>query len=210
MTVFGKHVHNPWKDFPAADYENHMRHPNVQQLQTLNRIVREQSSSYASARVLYIGICTGNGLEHLPGNIVGLDINPDFLKICAERHPDMRDRLEVVQIDLNKDLWEGGKVDLIIANLALEYIDVGRFLEQCRLASHATTVTSVVFQENRGIGCVSSSDVESVKVFKGFHREIEEQDLAERFRCAGLKILNRRAYELPNGKIFVRLDARFE
>lgn len=206
---FSTGEHNPWQDFPADDYEAHMRHPNVQQLQMLNAIVREQASDYPCDRALYVGICTGNGLEHFPRGVVGLDINPEFLKLCAERHPRMRGRLELVRIDLNQELWRGGKVGLIVANLALEYIDAGRFIEQCRLAGDASTVISVVFQENRGVGRVSSSDVESVKVFNGFHREIEENELIEHFRSEGLQIVNRRAYELPNGKVFVRLDARF-
>ena len=68
---------NPWKKIGLSDYENHMSLESVQQLQALNRIMKEQFSNYELLRkktdiheelhgnVMILGVAGGNGLEHI-------------------------------------------------------------------------------------------------------------------------------------------------
>lgn len=58
-------TNNPWNNVALADYEGHMSQSNVMQLQTLDRIMREQFLSYPVRSVAIMGIAGGNGLGNL-------------------------------------------------------------------------------------------------------------------------------------------------
>ena len=47
-------MNNPWKDINLDDYEQHMSSENVQQLQTLNKLMKEQLSSYKVKSVMIL------------------------------------------------------------------------------------------------------------------------------------------------------------
>ena len=84
---------NPWLDLAHEDYEGHMGHVDVRQLETLSRVFGEQLSLVADREkpaVAVLGIAGGNGLEHVVagryGTVVGLDINGEYLEICHARY----------------------------------------------------------------------------------------------------------------------------
>lgn len=56
---------NPWLHVDLDDYENHMRLDTVQQLQTLNRIMKDQLKGRKVDRIMICGIAGGNGLSML-------------------------------------------------------------------------------------------------------------------------------------------------
>lgn len=56
---------NPWKSVLLSTYEAHMALSNVQQLQTLNEITREQLHQYPVNSIAILGVAGGNGLEHI-------------------------------------------------------------------------------------------------------------------------------------------------
>ena len=55
---------NPWEEISLEDYENHMSLDSVNQLQTMNAIMKEQFSAYAADTAMILGVAGGNGLEH--------------------------------------------------------------------------------------------------------------------------------------------------
>ena len=101
---------NPWYHISPADYENHMADPAVRQLQLLNRVFREQYRDYPPGSLVYLGICTGNGLEHIDSEVTdtvwGLDVNEEFLALCADRYGTRINDLRLVKVDINHTLFE--------------------------------------------------------------------------------------------------------
>lgn len=76
----------------------------VMQLQTLSEMMREQFALCEADSVMVLGIAGGNGLEHAERcafeRIYGVDINPDYLKRCAERYPRLDGVLQRICADL--------------------------------------------------------------------------------------------------------------
>ena len=74
---------NPWKEIPLGDYENHMSLESVNQLQTLNSIMKGQLSDYDVSVAMILGVAGGNGLEHVDTGkytaVYGVDINEGYL-----------------------------------------------------------------------------------------------------------------------------------
>lgn len=204
-----KSLPNPWPGIGAQDYETHMAHPALRQLQTLSEMVRDQIADHPARSILYLGVSTGNGLEHVPtttGRIHGIDCNPEFLEVCRKRHATRLPGLELHCLDLNADCLQGIKVELILANLILEFVDTDAFLRQVQAAMQETTVLSVIFQERRGVGMVSDSGVAAVKVLSGFHREIQRETLIVDLASIGCHPIFESSTVLTDGKVFVRMD----
>ena len=56
---------NPWEEISLADYESHMKLDSVQQLQTMNAIMRGQFAELPTKTAMVLGVAGGNGLEHV-------------------------------------------------------------------------------------------------------------------------------------------------
>jgi len=203
---------NPWYNISPGDYESHMSHPAVHQLQLLNTIFREQYTDYPPKNLVYLGICTGNGLEHvdpeLTDTVWGIDVNEGFLALCADRYGPAMKNLRLQKVDINHTLFETGDVDLIIANLVLEYIDTDRFFRQIDKIAGAATVISLVFQDNKSVPAVSPSGTTALQVLSGFHRDLDLPGLETAMAAGGFQIIRTKTYSLPAGKDFVRVDFR--
>ena len=81
---------NPWEEISLSDYENHMSLESVNQLQTMNSIMKKQFSDYPVKTAMVLGIAGGNGLEHVSSDkfekVYGIDINEGYLKTVEERY----------------------------------------------------------------------------------------------------------------------------
>ncbi len=91
---------NPWEEIPLSDYENHMKLDSVQQLQTMNRMMKRQFTLCGNGSAMVLGIAGGNGLEHVIqsnlSRIYGVDINSDYLEHCKQRYPQLDGKLECI------------------------------------------------------------------------------------------------------------------
>lgn len=211
---------NPWTEIGLRDYELHMGHPQVRQLQTLSAITKEQlclvpAENRPSARAAILGIAGGNGLEHAQAaafrQILGLDINPSFLRSCRESLPHLRHNLTLEAIDLIHEtpraaaLLEG--MDLLTANLLIEHIRLSCFLEILGAIKGKPNLVSCVIQLCETAGAVSASGYEAAFASLG---PMMEEPAAEAFRGGLLQIGYRntldRLYPLPDGKQLNRLD----
>ena len=66
MHGFGKReMNNPWEEIKLDDYEKHMSLDSVKQLQTMNKMMKEQFDAYQVNTAMIFGIAGGNGLEHV-------------------------------------------------------------------------------------------------------------------------------------------------
>lgn len=119
---------NPWKSIDLIYYEHHMKQDTVKQLQALNLIMQNQIYKYNVKVLCILGVAGGNGLEHIQPDkidkVYGIDINCDYIRECEIRYGFLNNTLELINADLldieNTILPE---VDLIIANLLIEYIE---------------------------------------------------------------------------------------
>ena len=95
---------NPWLRIPASDYEAHMALPEVAQAQVLSNLMASALIEYTPMSLAVIGCSTGNGFEHIntarTRRVVGIDINPGYLKILETRFSDRIPRLELIHADI--------------------------------------------------------------------------------------------------------------
>lgn len=205
-----KDLTNPWPEISSADYELHMSHASVMQLQTLSAMVQEQYQNYLPKKLAYLGIGPGNGLEHMHPKITetiyGLDINQEFLSVCEQRFASKFKDLILVPIDLNVGYYTEDRVNLIIANLVLEFVDYERFAVQLDLLAFSGTVASIIFQVKNSAGVVSNSGVTALQVLSGFSQEVSEEALERCMTKKLFSIVKRQELMLLDGKVFVRVD----
>ena len=98
------------------------------------------------------------------------------------------------------------KVDLIVCNLILEFVDVERFFEQVRLASHDDTVVSLIFQKKNAVQVVSNSGVVAIQKLKDFNQEVKEADIEARIAEHGYQVRSKLKTTLIDGKELIRID----
>jgi hypothetical protein len=207
-------VKNPWENVSLQVYELHMQLETVQQLQTLNAIMKEQLSQYPICSLAVLGVAGGNGLEYVDPErivkVVGVDINAEYLQACKSRFPDLCDILTLKKADLSyPDCGPIPAVDLVIANLFIEYIGVDCFARQVKRC--LPRYVSCVIQKNPSVEFVSVSPyADSFCEISQLHRDIEHDELITAMADIGYALLLLREYRLPNQKKFIRLDFQSE
>ena len=200
---------NPWEEISLSDYENHMKLDSVQQLQTMNRMMKRQFALCGNGSAMVLGIAGGNGLEHvLQSNlsrIYGVDINSDYLEQCTKRYPQLNGKLECICADLTLPNAILPHADLLIANLLVEYIGYECF---CRTVSKVQPKhVSCIIQVNVDDGFVSDSPY--LHVFDGLervHHQMQEDELTRSMKAIGYCLSDMTEEFLPNGKKLVELD----
>jgi SAM-dependent methyltransferase len=117
---------NPWTVVPAADYERHMGPEGLDQLAPLSAIFQEVYLAAQPDRVLVLGCATGNGLEHVnpavTQNVVGVDVNLQYLGIARQRFMHLGPKLELFCAEAEKFRAPAGSFDLVHAALVFEYL----------------------------------------------------------------------------------------
>ena len=200
---------NPWEKLPIDTYENHMSLSQVAQLQTLNRIMKSQWAAHPNASsVAVLGIAGGNGLEHCGESVrkvYGIDINQSYLERCAQRfEPILGGRLRLLQMDVMQPEAELPQVDLLIADLVIEYVGVENF---CAKAAQARIgYISCVIQSSSQNFVSESPYQDQFREISELHRDVDEQTLTYALLKRGYVLVCREAVALPNGKRFIRLD----
>ena len=98
----------------------------VQQLQAMNQMMKGQLNQYEVQSAMILGIAGGNGLEHVDteklNKVYGVDINQEYLTITKKRYENLSDTLDCLCIDLVSEAEKLPQVDMLIANLLIEYI----------------------------------------------------------------------------------------
>lgn len=202
---------NPWEEVDLNEYEKHMSLDSVFQLQTMNRMMKEQFFAYPVKSVMILGIAGGNGLEHINkqifNRVYGVDINENYLKVCHERYPNLQDLLETIHADLSKDTSELPYADLLVANLFIEYIGYDCFQEAVKQVG--AQYVSCIIQVNTDVSFVSDSPY--IHIFDRLdevHWQIDENALINAMGEIGYKKEMHEERRLPNGKKLVRIDFR--
>lgn len=200
---------NPWKDINLSDYENHMALDSVQQLQAMNQMMKGQLNQYDILSTMILGIAGGNGLEHVNTDklykVYGVDINEKYLAMTEKRYEALGDILECLCVDLISEAEKLPKVDMLIANLLIEYIGYECFQKVVKVTN--PQYVSCIIQINVDSGFVSDSPY--LHVFDGLesvHHQMVEQELQNSMDAIDYQLIQTLEYPLPNGKKLVQLD----
>ena len=117
-------MENPWSQIPLSDYEHHMELSPIQQLQTLNAIMKRQFGQTPIQSAMVLGVAGGNGLEHADpkqiSRVYGVDLNQSYLDACAQRYPNLKSVLTCICADLTEPDITLPHADLVIADLPVE------------------------------------------------------------------------------------------
>ena len=200
---------NPWKDINLSDYESHMALDSVQQLQTMNRMMKAQLNQYDIQSAMILGVAGGNGLEHVDtkklNKVYGVDINKEYLITTEKRYENLSDILECICVDLNSEAEKLPQVDMLIANLLIEYIGYECFQKVVKVTK--PQYASCIIQINMDDSFVSDSPY--LHVFDGLehvHHQMTEQELKNCMNVIDYRLIQMLEYQLPNGKKLVQLD----
>ena len=200
---------NPWEDIDLNSYENHMSLGSVFQLQTMNKMMKDQFYAYPVQSIMILGVAGGNGLEHIDkrvfNKVYGVDINRNYLAACINRYPELHGVFEAVHTDLTQEIDEVPYADLIVANLFIEYIGYECFKNVVRRIS--PQYVSCIIQINVDAAFVSDSPY--LHVFDRLdeiHHQMEETALMNTMAQIGYRKIVQMDEDLPNKKKLVRID----
>ena len=202
--------YNPWELISLDDYEKHMSLESVQQLQKMNSIMSEQFDAYPVKTAMVLGVAGGNGLEHVKAEkyrtVYGVDINNDYLRAASERYKNAGDVLQFIRADLTCNSVVLPKVELVIANLLIEYIGYSNFMNVVRQIDpqYVSCVIQINTDEGRWV-----SDSPYIHAFDGLdsvHCQMEEKTLSENMTRLEYCRIFKESVLLPNGKAMLRLD----
>ncbi|MEC5321515.1 class I SAM-dependent methyltransferase [Brenneria populi subsp. brevivirga] len=186
-----------------------MQLPDVGQLQALNNIMRHQFNDFPVKTLCILGVAGGNGLEHIDRaaieKVYGVDINQDYLKSCRQRYGHMSDTLSLLNLDLTRPDAQIPTVELIVANLLIEYIGLDAF--SAKLQDHPAKYVSCVIQKNNGDSFVSTSPYQDAFVdISQVHHEIGEEATVAAMQASGFSLIAKGITTLPNQKRLITLD----
>jgi hypothetical protein len=200
---------NPCEKIALSDYEEHMKSSEVYQLQILNATMKKQFDAYPIKTIAILGVAGGNGLEHIDTNkiekVYAIDINKNYLKSCKERYESLHGHIELLWQDLSDNSAVIPSVDLIVADLFIEYVGVETFINH--LLKSQPAFVSCVIQKSNDIKFVSSSAYEKAFAeIAAIHRDIDKDDLIKKMESINMKNIYCEEILLPNKKVFFRLD----
>ena len=201
---------NPWNEIKLDDYENHMSLDSVNQLQTMNAMMKEQFEAYPVETSMVLGVAGGNGLEHVSKDkyktVYGVDINEEYLCEVDKRYPQLQGVLKCLKIDLINEADKLPEAQLVIANLLIEYIGYPAF--QKAVQKIDPEYVSCVIQINTDTAqWVSDSPyIHAFDKLDEVHHQMEEEALENAMKEIGYSRIHQSSEMLPNGKALVRMD----
>ena len=204
---------NPWLDIPLSDYEGHMSLPHIGQAHMIATQLATLIRAHAPKSVAVVGCAGGNGFEHLtaPGieRVVGIDINPDYIKQARERHAARIPGLELHVANIESPALLHEPVELIYAALVFEYVDVGAALRALHRNVLQGGLLAVLLQvPHDSLAQVSPSPYTSLQRLGPGMRLVSPDELAQRARQVGFMTLNEEELTSPAGKRFALLTLR--
>ena len=203
---------NPWEEISLSDYENHMSLESVNQLQTMNSIMKKQFSDYPVKTAMVLGIAGGNGLEHVSSDkfekVYGIDINEGYLKTVEERYKDLAGILECLCIDLITEPEKLPHAELVIANLLIEYIGYEAFQKAVQKIDPEYVSCVIQINTDEAQWVSDSPYLHAFDRLDEVHCQMEENALIAAMEKSDYRIILNESEPLPNGKALQRIDFR--
>ena len=203
-------MRNPWEEISLYDYENHMSLDSVNQLQTMNAIMKAQFDEFPTETAMILGIAGGNGLEHIRTEkyrtVYGIDINKAYLEKIRERYPMLKDVLRLMCLDLTREADRLPAAELAIANLLVEYIGYQAFAKAIRQIGPKYVSCVIQVNGDKENWVSESPYLHAFDRLDEIHHQMEENALELSLDEIGYNKILRSCESLPNGKALVRLD----
>jgi len=203
---------NPWLHIPAEDYENHMSSVNIGQLQALNAITNNKLEYLRPISLAILGCATGNGFEHVNNHVTklvyGIDVNQQYLNVARERYENKIDDFRLLQADLNTDEVDVKDIDLTIAALVFEYLDLSVTIPKIKKIMACDGTLIVILQHTLKSDFVSDTNIESMKSLSSISKNVSEFDFSAKAAKYGLIKIKRETYKLNQDKEFILLTFR--
>ena len=207
-------MNNPWEEISLSDYENHMSLESVNQLQTMNSIMKKQFSDYPVKTAMVLGIAGGNGLEHVSSDkfekVYGIDINEGYLKTVEERYKGLAGILECLSIDLITEPEKLPHAELVIANLLIEYIGYEAFQKAVQKIDPEYVSCVIQINTDEAQWVSDSPYLHAFDRLDEVHCQMEENALIAAMEKSDYRIILNESETLPNGKALQRIDFRKE
>ena len=195
---------NIWNSIPLEDYEQHMLHETVGQLQLLNDLTKKYFGAIKPNTVLILGVAGGNGLEHIDNTItskvIGIDINEKYLEKTAKRYKELLPELQLLNLDLSDNEDEITNADLIWSALILEYVNIEKCFKFISRNIKNNGHLIVTVQSNNGAKSVGRSGIESVKSVERIFRLVETDDILSVAQKFGFLKVSEEENFLPDKK----------
>jgi hypothetical protein len=196
---------NIWNTIPLEDYELHMQHETVGQLDLLSNLTKKYLRKLNPKIVLFLGIAGGNGLEHIDNEVTsqvfGIDINQNYLDETQKRFKDQIPNLYLLNIDISSKTTEKvAKANLIWAALILEYVEADTCFEFINHNIQENGYLVVTIQENNGVSSVSQTGIETIKSAGQLFKLVLEDNLVSTAYKFGFVKTDFEEHILPNKK----------
>jgi hypothetical protein len=121
---------------------------------------------------------------------------------------DFGDRLHLIETRIDRSV-RIERVDLLIANLIIEYVGIDEFVAFAAANAGSIGVLSCVIQRNDAEGFVSSTEyASSFDALASVSSDIDPETLTAAMSEGGFVALGRCEYPLPNDKTLIRQDFR--
>lgn len=208
-------VRNPWLDIPLCDYERHMASPEIAQARMLADQLALAVEENKPRSLALIGCAGGNGLETLIGGptqrIVGIDINPHYVEITRSRFSKYFSQLEVYADDIGNLRSKIVPVELIVAALILEYVDMASAINTMKNLCVPDGKLVILLQNPaEKIQPVSPSPCTNLEILAPFMRLKKAGDVVSSCQAAGFALLASHQIALESGKRFSILTFKLD
>jgi hypothetical protein len=199
-------MRSPWLDIPLADYEGHMALPGVGQADMLATQFAQLLATWTPASAAVIGCAGGNGFDRVRTEItkrlVGIDINPQYIRELAYRYAHRIPGLELYVRDIQLPLGAIEPVQLIYAALVMEYVEPAAALRNLAPLCGADTILATVLQLSADIAPIADSPFTRLQDLAPALRLVAPELLATSASAQGFALLTTRQIRVSSGKQF--------
>ena len=200
-------MHSAWLDIPLSDYEGHMALPGIGQAELLAAQFAQLLDRYSPASAAVIGCAGGNGFDRVrvavTKRLVGIDINPEYIRELAYRFAATIPGLELYVRDIREPIAGIEPVDLIYAALLLEYVPPVVALRNLAALCTAHGILAVVLQlPCAGLPLISESPFPRLKTLSAAMQLVSPTALVNCASGQGFTLQYARDLKLSSGKEF--------
>jgi len=204
---------NPWFKVPLEDYERHMDLPEIGQALMLMEALADSVREFRPQSVAIAGCAGGNGIVRIAamgvGRIAGIDINAEYLAATHRRLGRWVPGLELHLADIQTGVPDCAPVELVVAGLILEYVEVAATLKVLRTLCAPEGVLVIVLQrpsETKPV--VTDSPYQSLKVLESIVHFRDPDSVTAAAQVEGFTAIGSRCVTLDSGKAFEVLSFR--
>ena len=181
--------------------------PEVGQARLLSEVFGTALELHAPRSVAVLGCAGGNGFDRISPRaterVVGVDVNPTYIREARARFRGRLPGLELIVADLERDDFELAPVDLVFAGLIFEYVDVEKVLPKVRsMLGPGGALVTVLQLPSESVPEITPSPFTSLDALSPVMHLVSPEDLERSARGHRYLERDRGWVEVPGGKRF--------